>query len=99
MLYHEECSYEKHDGRKPASKQYVSALEQRVKELEALLAANGMDTEVIPAAARSVSASAQDDTEIGSVGIEQLKVRLDLLLLKTRYILINDACRLMETST
>ncbi|KAK4053695.1 hypothetical protein OIV83_001351 [Microbotryomycetes sp. JL201] len=44
VLYKEECSYDsKHDGRKTASKSYVAALEQRVNELEALLAAKQVD--------------------------------------------------------
>ncbi|KAK4048707.1 hypothetical protein OIO90_005700 [Microbotryomycetes sp. JL221] len=46
ILYNEDCSYDagKHDGRKNASKAYVAALEQRVKELEALLAATKAQT-------------------------------------------------------
>lgn len=62
QLYHEDCTYEgKSDGRKPQSKSYVSALEQRVKELEALLGAHTtMDS---PA-----------DTDV-SLGLSQLKVR------------------------
>lgn len=72
ILYHEECvQSDSHDRRRPASKQYVSALEERVKELEALLAGK-VDTEVIPPAARSAPA---DEEEVPSVGIEQLKVR------------------------
>lgn len=76
ILYHEDCSYtEKHDGRKPASKAFVSALEQRVKDLEAILVANGLDTEVIPVVARPVAAAVEEQEEVGTVGIEQLKVR------------------------
>mgnify|MGYP001576829577 FL=1 len=38
LISHEDCSYSgEHDGRKPASKQYLKALQERVKALEALL--------------------------------------------------------------
>ncbi|BGP02993.1 hypothetical protein NBRC10513v2_006720 [Rhodotorula toruloides] len=42
-LYHDTCAYSgETDGRKPASKSYVTALEERVKVLEALLTQAGV---------------------------------------------------------
>lgn len=66
MLYHEECSYDgKLDGRKPASKAYVAALENRVKELEALL-----HTQSTLAATRP----AEPPEDEQSLGLSHLKV-------------------------
>ncbi|KAM0792179.1 hypothetical protein ACM66B_004876 [Microbotryomycetes sp. NB124-2] len=91
VLYQEECSYDaKHDGRKTASKAYVAALEQRVKELEALLAtagnakvgtaARGDDDDVkttAPVEAQHLnqaSAASPVDSAELSAGVEQLRI-------------------------
>lgn len=82
MLYHEECNYdEKHDGRKPASKAFVAALEKRVKDLEAILQSHGLDatTTGFEAEALIAGPSLETDREddVNRMGIQQLKVSLE----------------------
>jgi hypothetical protein len=66
VLYHEECTYgEGNDRRKPVSKAYVAALENRVKELEALLHSQ-------PVASTSRPSEPPEDE--ATLGLSHLKV-------------------------
>ncbi|BGP19681.1 hypothetical protein JCM10213v2_007777 [Rhodosporidiobolus nylandii] len=78
-LYHDTCSYtSSQDGRRPAAKSYVKALEERVKLLEDLLAKTPAGTTAeLPALGETDSGMADDDGDeenLEGIGLDRLKL-------------------------
>lgn len=78
-LYQDQCSYSSEtDGRKPASKSYVTALEERVKVLEALLTKAGVSddaTSLEGAVEGGGDGTGLEGDAQADLGIDRLKVR------------------------
>jgi hypothetical protein len=84
VLYKEECVYNtEQDGRRPAAKAYVAALEDRIRVLEKLLEKHGLTEADLGADAMSPVASSgrvgqgeveSDEGRMDS-GLDRLKVR------------------------
>jgi hypothetical protein len=85
-LYKEECVYNtEQDGRRPAAKAYVAALEDRVKVLERLLEKHGLgedgevSEEVTHASKETMAAGGRGDDPEGRAGTGRVDSGLDRL--------------------
>jgi hypothetical protein len=84
-LYKEECVYNtEQDGRRPAAKAYVAALEDRVKVLERLLEKHGLSVgqnseEITHASNEMMAAGGRGDDAEGRAGNGRVDSGLDRL--------------------
>ncbi|GAA6023162.1 hypothetical protein JCM10207_005747 [Rhodosporidiobolus poonsookiae] len=72
-LYHDECSYSaEQDGRRPAARAYVTALEDRIRVLEGLL--KQRDDAGMQDLGDSSSTATDEDGEGKAIGLDRLKL-------------------------
>ncbi|GAA6042421.1 hypothetical protein JCM8097_008444 [Rhodosporidiobolus ruineniae] len=73
-LYHDDCTYSSaQDGRRPAPKAYVQALEERIRVLEALLK-DGNEGMGLAALDEDDEEAEEDKAQTAAVGLDRLKL-------------------------